>query len=683
MFRIARSILGKGTGRRGRVRARLEARVEALEGRALKSTVTVDVDQVIRTVNDHVLGADLAGWDPYLSANHDGSGVTPDPGTLAMIQDAGLKMLRLSNGSGADEWHFSGQNEFPDGAGLLANMAAAAGADALVTVNYGTGTPEEAAAYVAYLNGTTDNQFAIGVDAHGVNWGTVADWASLRGQTPVGGDPLDELRAGHPDPYGFSHFEVGNEVYFHGWNGAPASVDPADYVGFAKSFAAKVAMIDPTASIGLDVGNPIEYDALWNVPMLQQCAAQGYTPGFLSDHFYVYDGNNETLSDADLLEHSVNDPTSTMPIHADAPRSWAGRAAAFRGLLTDQLGAAGAGVELICAEFNADADAANKQSTSLVRGLFLADAIGGVLQTEYNAVVCWDLRNGYQDQPDDPSYYGWRTGTDEGLIGSDNGSAPATGPYVAYPAYFAEELASKMIHTGDTVVQAVSDRDDLSAYAVMQQDGHLALLVINKSPDEDISESFDIHGFLPSGALQSWQYGKAQDQAQSETADGSASLDSQAYGFDVTATATGGQFTLSFPSYSMTVIDLSPSGAPVTPPPVTPPPSSPPGAGTPSPTSPPGTDTPSPTSPPGTVAPTPGPTSSDTPTTPLGTAPQTPTTGVPQGPAHHRHRHPSHQPPRRHPAPPIHHPVQHGVRQHKGRIRILLAAATGELPTVE
>lgn len=648
----------RAPGRRRRARTRWESNVEMLEGRALKSTVTVDVSQGVRVVNDHVLGANLAGWDSYLSSKHDGSGVTPDAGTLGMIRDAGLKMLRLSNGSGSDEWHFLGKNGFPVGAGLLANMTAAAGADGLVTVNYGTGSPEEAAAYLAYLNGTTDNHFAIGEDASGVNWGTVADWAALRGETPIGSDPLDGLRVGHLAPFGFTHFEVGNEVYYHNWNGAPAEVNPADYVAFAQSFAGKARMIDPAASIGVDVGNPGEYDALWNVPMLEQCAAQGFTPGFFSDHFYVYDGNNETLSDTDLLEHTTTDPNSTMPLHGFAPRNWAGRTAAFRALLSDQLGAAGAGVELICAEFNSDADAANKQSTSLVRGLVLADAIGGVLQTEYNAVVCWDLRNGYQAEPDAPSLYGWRTGADEGLIGADSGPAPETGPYVAYPAYFAEQLASKMIHTGDLVVRAVSDRDDLSAYAVHQKNGHLALLVINKSPVEDIAETFDIHGFVPADVLQSWQYGKAQDLAQSQTADGAASLEYTASRFDVAASEAGSQFTHSFPAYSMTVIDLTPFGAPDVPVPVTPP----------------GTGTPPPAFQPGTGTPPADQHNANTPTAPVGMTPGTPITGTPRGPARHRHRGrgDSHS----HHARPIGHPGRHGARPAMARIRFSFAPPT-------
>jgi hypothetical protein len=111
------------------------------------------------------------------------------------------------------------------GAGLLASVTEAGSANALVTLNYGTGTPEEAAAYAAYLNGTAENMSPIGVDSSGADWGTVADWANLRGQLPVGGDSLDHLCIGHTDPFGFSFFEVGNEVYFHALSFAKKTSD--------------------------------------------------------------------------------------------------------------------------------------------------------------------------------------------------------------------------------------------------------------------------------------------------------------------------------------------------------------------------------------------------------------------------------------------------------------------------
>ena len=550
------------------VKRRIRVAVESLEGRALLSTVNVDFGQAVRTVPTAILGVSTPGYDYFLSVDTaTAKGVTPNAQTVGLIQNAGLGVLRLSNGTGADEFHFaSNANQFPVGAGLLANLAAQTGSDALVNINYGTGTPQEAAAYLAYLNGSTDNAFAIGVDANGRDWGTAGSWALLRGQNPIGADPLDSLRAGHAAPYGFTRFEVGNEVYYAGWDGAPKLNNGADfaalaqkYATFVKTFAGLAANIDPNAQIGVDAANPVEYDALWNIPLLQDLKAIGYTPNFLSDHFYVYDGNNEPpISDANLLLHAVGDPSSVQPIHGNAPRNFAGRAAAYRNLLTTQLGEAGASVKLLIAEFNSDADGSTKQTTNLAHGLFLADAIGAALQTEYDGLVVWNLRNAYQDHPADARFSGWRTGSDNGMIGSGNGSAPATGPYVAYPSYFAEQLASKALQPGDTVVSASTDNANLTTYAIRRANGHLALLVINKSANATDNATFNLVGFTPNASAIEYQYGQAQDDAQRMSADGAASLSMTAPAFAITLTGSGSQFHEAFLAYSMTVIDLTP-----------------------------------------------------------------------------------------------------------------------------
>ena len=202
---------------------------------------------------------------------------------------------------------------------------------------------------------------------------------------------------GQAAPFGFTHFEVGNEVYFA--NGRRPPVQAAPYVAFAGQFAAAARLIDPSASIGVDVSSPGNPQDTWNTRLLAACAKSGFTPGFLSDHFYVFDSADEAaLSDAALLTKTTSDPTSVDPAD-NVLRNWAGRSEAFRKLLDDNLPATGAGVELLAAEFNSDAASGprlgtgksrlpdgsprfqgTKQSTSLVHGLFIADAIGGALQ---------------------------------------------------------------------------------------------------------------------------------------------------------------------------------------------------------------------------------------------------------------------------------------------------------------
>jgi hypothetical protein len=144
------------------------------------------------------------------------------------------------------------------------------------------------------------------------------------------------------------------------------------------------------------------------------------------------------------------------------------------------------------------------------------------------------------------------------LLGSDSSTPPpATGAYVPYPTYFAEQLVSKLAHNGDQVVQAGSDDANLTAYAVKGQNGHLELLVVNKSPNTDLSGQFQVAGFTPASQATLWQYGKAQDTAQSQSTDGHSSLAN----FTQTLSLSGSTFSLSFPQYSMTLLDLSPASA--------------------------------------------------------------------------------------------------------------------------
>ena len=119
------------------------------------------------------------------------------PTTPDYLKAAGVKSLRYPGGSYADLYHWSkhtgtytpavgaGSNTIfvaPDtnfGAFLL--FMEKVGANALITVNYGMnslgtggGEPKEAAAWVAYANGSPSSTVSIGADSKGTNWQTVA-----------------------------------------------------------------------------------------------------------------------------------------------------------------------------------------------------------------------------------------------------------------------------------------------------------------------------------------------------------------------------------------------------------------------------------------------------------------------------------------------------------------------------
>jgi hypothetical protein len=533
--------------------------LEVLEARDLPATITINAGQVVRAVAPQILGINLAWWDTSLNTAQ----------TKEMVQAAGLTMFRFPGGSSSDTWHFNVGPTY-GGEGTSASMAqfiASVGGVGLVTLNYGTGSPQEAAALLAYLNGSPGNTTSLGMGQEWnsststwvqVNWQTAGYWASLRAATPVTpNDGLNFLRIGRAAPFAFHYYEVGNEIYGswetdeHGSGGDPGKPhDPATYVAFAKQFAAYATLIDPTISIG-EVTGSISYDNNWTPNVLTQDASQGFTPGFLSDHQYVQGPGSE--NDTTLLYNTVSNPSAG---GSGSPPDWVVRANDYRALLTSKLGAAGNQVELLGTEYNTVYSNPGKQSTSLVNGLWTADSLGTLLISGYNGANFWDLRNGWSTgNNNSATLYGWRQGGDYGILGSSSGTAPATGTYVPYPTYFAEQLVAKMVHAGDTVVQVTNGDAYLDAYAVKQATGDLDLLVINKSPTTDLTEQFQISGFAPGSQAQLWQYGEVQDTAQSMTTDGHSALASST----VALSLSGSNFSYTFPSYSMSVLDLSPA----------------------------------------------------------------------------------------------------------------------------
>src|SRR5207248_870528 len=207
-----------------------------------------------------------------------------------------------------------------------------------------------AAAFLAYLNAPTNSAANIGIGQTWLTGGsawvnrdykTAGYWAAIRAANPLGTDDgLNFLRIGHAAPFAFHFYEVGNEEYGLSWEVDHHTLahDPATYVSFAKQFAAMAQTIDPTISIGLDIVAGSEQNN-WTSNMLTQCALQSYTPGFVIDHNYVYGPGQE------------NDNTLLHSVSVSGYSGWSSRAASYRSLLQQKLGAAAANVRLEATEF--------------------------------------------------------------------------------------------------------------------------------------------------------------------------------------------------------------------------------------------------------------------------------------------------------------------------------------------
>ena len=152
----------------------------------------------------------------------------------------------------------------------------------------------------------------------------------------------------------------------------------------------------------------------------------------------------------------------------------------------------GQNVQLLADEVNSISSNPGKQSTSLVNGLFVADALGSVLETTgtdglggYDGVWLWDLHNGpLKTNNNSTSLYGWRKYGDYGILGSGGGSG-TTGEELNEPTpdYFAIELASKVALPDGTVVASSEDNEtSMDVYAILEANGDLDLLIVNKTP---------------------------------------------------------------------------------------------------------------------------------------------------------------------------------------------------------
>jgi alpha-N-arabinofuranosidase len=512
--------------------------------------LTVDPTQPLRSVDARWFGVNTAIWDSSFDT----------PETITLLQEMGTRVLRAPGGSLSDEYHWSTDTNLTNtwrwaaSFGMFTHVATNIGAQAFITVNYGTGSPNEAAAWVAYANGSPSDATPLGTDARGNDWRTIGYWASIRAAVPSAHDDgKNFLRLSRAAPLGFQYWEIGNECY-GSWetdsNTSPH--DPYTYATRARDYLEQMKSVDPTIKVGI-VGAPGEdaysngyraHPALnsrtgqthdgWLPVLLSTLKQLGVTPDFLVHHRYpeYTDQNNPTGSDNDaaLLQDSTQ---------------WAIDARELRQEVSDYFGSPGARIEFVCTENNSDAGAQGKQSTSLVNGLYYADSLAQLMQTEFNAFLWWDLRNGTDTTGSfDSSLYGWRPYGDLGMI---------NGLDTRHPTFYAAKLMQSFALPGGQVVRAASDYALLSVYASEQASGALNVLVLNKDPSSSFNGQLALTGFVPGSGGLIRSYGIPQDEA--------ARTNAPALAQDVATNTFAGaaaNFAYSFPPLSITLLTLPP-----------------------------------------------------------------------------------------------------------------------------
>ncbi|MEJ0090893.1 MAG: hypothetical protein WDM80_14270 [Limisphaerales bacterium] len=464
--------------------------------------VGINAAQPLRAADARWFGLNTAIWDGNFDTVF----------TSNALKELGTTILRFPGGSLSDEYHWatgkSGTNTWAWQTSFnnFVHIATNAGVQGMITVNYGGGTPQEAAAWVN--------------NANAVNH------------------------------YQFKYWEVGNENYGTWENDTNAnSHDPYTYAVRAAQYFTQMKAVDPTIKIGVPVvtgedsndngytnqvynARTSTYHKGWTPVVLATLKSLGVTPDFIVHHVYPQYGND---SDPGLLQASAN---------------WAPDAANLRQQINDYIGVTGTNIEILCTENNADAGTQGRQSTSIVNGLYLADSLAQLMKTEINSFIWWDLRNG-QDAQDaggdfNASLYGWRTYGDLGIIGNQN---------TRYPTFYTFKLMQYFARSGDSVLNATSDYSLLSTYATRKANGALALLVVNKSGVTNLNAQITFTNFSPWSTATTRSFGIAQDEA---TRTNSIIPGAQDIATN-SITSVSNNFTATFPPYSLTLITFAPA----------------------------------------------------------------------------------------------------------------------------
>jgi alpha-N-arabinofuranosidase len=278
-----------------RPQKRFRLRLPRFMQRPLKAEVDVDGEAVIGEIHPHVYGHFVEHLERCVYGGiwtEDGDHVRED--TLGLVRALQPPVIRYPGGNFASGYHWEdgvgprdlrprrydkAWNSWESNAvGTDEFMAfcAAVPADPFLVVNDGSGTPEEAARWVAYCN-----------------------------DAPTTG--MGPLRAsnGHADPYGVQLWGIGNEVWGQWQIG---HTDASEYARRLRHFAVAMRQADPSIHIvavgdGPHTDQPDDPARLWNEAVLREAGA---LIDYLS--FHIYQPNQEGWKesyDADALHHTV------------------------------------------------------------------------------------------------------------------------------------------------------------------------------------------------------------------------------------------------------------------------------------------------------------------------------------------------------------------------------------------
>jgi hypothetical protein len=425
----------------------------------LTDSVTVNATAGLGTIPSGAIGLNTAVYDGYMND-------TPIPG---LLKAAGIDALRYPGGSYSDIYNW--QTGTAEGGGYVApdtsfsdfmTTAKAAGAAPIITVNYGTGTPALAAAWVSSALSNSDNvaywevgNEVYGNGTYGANWEADAhcDTSSSGGPVTIGSEPSQTYNCG-PSTYAANVAQYMTAMH-------------------AANPNAKVCAILTTPGFWPDgVTNSQTSPEPWNQTVLTalgssvQCVIVHYYPGGSSAAGMLTD-----------------------------PQDIAGIVSTLRSEITQYAGISNAAsVPILVTETNSSVDMDTQPAA-----LFGADMYMTWLENGATNVDWWNEHNGAGtiSTVDGVTDYG-----DQGIFSNASSSSGSTEPAAETPfaPYYGIEMLTKLGSAGDEMVTSTSGNSLVRVHAVRATDGSLNVLIDNEDPSNSYTVSLAYNGFTPNGS---------------------------------------------------------------------------------------------------------------------------------------------------------------------------------------
>lgn len=523
------------------------------------ANVSIDLDGAANFLTETSLGAPAITADAN-SFNRE---------TAPYLRAAGIYAVRYPGNHGvADLYHWSTHTTTPykginagyfapeSNFGNFAQMAANVG-QAIIVVDYGSnldgtggGEPAEAAAWVAYANGNAGDNRPLGKDSTGQDWRTVGYWATLRGQAPLATDDgLNFLRIQHPQPFGFKLWQVGDEVYNNGYYGAdhtgtadlhgPAPSGPKDFgklkddpklspSAFAanlKVFAAAMKAVDPTIEIGAALTVPpdpsLRNKTYWD------STGEHADPSAWAAALWGVKWNKEVLKGAcsDLGFVTLDWTQSPM-----LPPDW--KTLDESSLLTNTKANFAIIINGMLSDYGEDCP-----KDHLPKLAFAPAGIASWAKVEHPEVSALWVADTYAMLIESGSINNnWSEMYGDSMLSADRKKLG--------PAFHGFQMLHVIAHEpGDAFLNVSSNSSLLGAHATFRRDGYIGVMLVNKDP----KNSAEVKVAFKNGKV--GQQGRRIDYGSVQYhAGGSLSV--------TPFTATGDEFTVTVPAYTITDILL-------------------------------------------------------------------------------------------------------------------------------